>query len=62
MCNETNHWQYCFNRLPCGLCRLTDKMCPIQSNSDRITYASCAESSFGYSVHTTNETEKKDGN
>ena len=27
-----NYNEYCFNRLPCGLCRLTDKMCPVVSN------------------------------
>lgn len=63
MCNETNYGQYCFNRLPCGLCRLTDKMCPLQTNdTNRINYVTCTEGSFGCSVQTTNETEKKDGN
>ena len=30
---ENNYGQYCFNRLPCGICTRTNQMCPLVSNS-----------------------------
>lgn len=28
-----NYAQYCFDRLPCGICRKTGEMCPLRSNN-----------------------------
>lgn len=32
-----NYTEFCFNRLPCGLCRLTNQFCPLASNNVEIT-------------------------
>lgn len=37
MVNEDNYSQYCWNRLPCGLCRLTNAMCPLKQTTFEIT-------------------------
>ena len=34
-----NYAEYCFNRLPCGLCRLTNQMCAMLSNKMEINYS-----------------------
>lgn len=26
---NNQNWQYCYNRLPCGVCRLTNCICPM---------------------------------
>ena len=28
---ENNYGEYCFNRLPCGICTRTNQMCPLVS-------------------------------
>lgn len=28
--SEPNYYQYCGNRLPCGVCRLTNSICPLE--------------------------------
>ena len=35
---QQNYGQYCFNRLPCGYCRLLNAPCPMQSNQVNITW------------------------
>ena len=30
---NTTYWQYCANRLPCGVCRLTSTICPLWNGS-----------------------------
>ena len=32
--NFNNYGQYCFNRLPCGICTRTNQMCPFAGNSN----------------------------
>jgi len=32
-----SYGQYCFNRLPCGICTRTNQMCPLVSNSQPST-------------------------
>ncbi len=31
---------FCWNRLPCGVCRMTNMMCPIGNNRPTITWTS----------------------
>ena len=33
-----NYTNYCFNRLPCGICTITQKMCPLVGNQAQITW------------------------
>lgn len=33
-----NYAEFCFNRLPCGLCKLTNQFCPLMCNKTDITY------------------------
>lgn len=33
-CNNS----FCWNRLPCGVCRMTNMMCPIGTNGPTITW------------------------
>ena len=41
--NEYNDYSaYCWNRLPCGVCKLTNSMCPLPPHTVEIT---CAASS-----------------
>ena len=42
-CGE-NYSQFCFNRLPCGLCRLTNTMCPMQSNMTDVSWSALGTS------------------
>lgn len=37
-----NYSEYCFDRLPCGVCRLTNQMCPMVSNKIEITFSATA--------------------
>ena len=32
--NNSNYSQFCFNRLPCGICMRTNQMCPFAGNSN----------------------------
>ena len=32
-----NYSQYCANRLPCGLCRLTNAICPLTCTATTVT-------------------------
>lgn len=31
-----NYAEFCFNRLPCGLCKLTNQFCPLVNNKTDI--------------------------
>ena len=33
-----NYAEFCFNRLSCGLCKLTNQFCPLAHNETNITY------------------------
>ena len=35
---DNNYSQYCFNRLPCGICTITQQMCPLVGNQTHITW------------------------
>lgn len=51
--NFNNYGQYCFNRLPCGVCTRTNQMCPFSGNSNtdpQVWYNMCTtDSSRNYS-------------
>lgn len=32
-CYIPNYGQYCFNRMPCGICTRTNMMCPLGGNA-----------------------------
>jgi hypothetical protein len=34
----TNEWTVCTNRLPCGVCRLTQMMCPLAVKPYDVTW------------------------
>ena len=35
---DNNYSQYCFNRLPCGICTITQHLCPLVGNQTQITW------------------------
>lgn len=37
-CYYQNYGQYCFNRLPCGICTRTNSYCPLGGNQPIITW------------------------
>ena len=48
-----NYAEFCFNRLPCGLCRLTNQFCPVVSNKIDITCNNTNQSTLqGISIYT----------
>lgn len=39
--NNSNYGQFCFNRLPCGICTRTNQMCPFAGNSNMEITPTC---------------------
>ena len=39
--NNSNYSQFCFNRLPCGICTRTNQMCPFAGNSNMEIIPTC---------------------
>ena len=59
--SDDKYLEFCASRLPCGLCRLTNAMCPLMSL--RPSYISCDDTvytnKYGQTIMCSNTTEKE---